>query len=56
MGEKTEMTFGEVDVALEVVDVEGPEEAGDEVEEGAAEEVAEPSLEEVGEWGPQGVG
>lgn len=38
---------------LQVVDVEAPEEARDEVYEDAGNVVAEPRLEEVGEWVPR---
>lgn len=48
-----EETFGDVDVVLDVVDVEAPEETGDEVDERATDVVPEPSLEGVGEWLPR---
>ena len=50
------MTFWEINIALQVVNIEAPEEAGDEVDEVGSNVVAEPRLEEVGEWVPHSVG
>lgn len=46
------MTFGEINVAFPIVNVEAPEEARDEVEKDATNVVAEPCLEEPWEWAP----
>lgn len=48
-------TFREVDVALQVVNVEAPEESRYEVERGAADVVSEPDLERPRERLPDGV-
>jgi len=41
------VTFGDVNVEFKVIDVEAPEEAGDEVEYVSGEVVPEPCLEEM---------
>lgn len=41
-------TFGYVNVVLEAVNVEAPEESGDQVDDGAANEVPKPRLQGVG--------
>ena len=48
-------TFGDVDIAFQVVDVEAPEESRYEVECGAADVVPEPDLERPRERLPDGV-
>lgn len=47
--ERQRETFGDVDVALPMVDIEAPDEAGDEVEDCTADVVAEPRLERARE-------
>lgn len=44
-----------MNVALPIINVEAPQEAGEEVEEDAAEVIAKPRLEEVREWAPHEV-
>lgn len=41
-------TFGDVNIALPVVDVEAPEETGDKVDCGSTDEVAQPGLDRPG--------
>ena len=47
-----ERTFGNIEVALPVVDDKAPQKARYEIEEKAANVVPEPCLQEMGEWVP----
>lgn len=45
-------TFRNVDVALQVVDIQTPEDPGQQVQQGSTNVVAQPPSVEVGKWGP----
>ena len=51
-GEEKRKTFGDMNVALPIINVEAPQEPREEVEENAAEVIAKPRLEEAREWAP----